>query len=71
MDATFPLCIELEIWMVLPWEDKEAEASGSKSKVSMSDMRVEIEPSDVQMETEDLAPSEVGTALVARNRMHC
>jgi len=71
MDATFPLCIELEIRNVLRREDKEAEAPGSKSKVPMSDMRVEIEPSDVQMETEDLAPSEVGTALVARNRMHC
>jgi hypothetical protein len=33
----------------------------------MSEMTVEIEPSDVQMETEDLAPSEAGFALVARN----
>ncbi len=71
MDATFPLCIELEIRKVLRWEDRKAEAPGSKSKVPMSGMRVEIEPSGVQMETEDLAPSEVKTALVARNRMHC
>jgi len=71
MDATFPLCIELEIRKVLRWEDKEAEAPSSKSKVSMFDMRIEIESSDVQMETKDLAPSEVGTALIARNRMHC
>ncbi len=71
MNATFSLCIELEIRNVLRRENKEVEAPGFKSKVSMSNMRIKIESFDVQMETKDLAPSEVGTALVARNRMHC
>lgn len=70
MDAKSPLCIELEIGKVLRWEDKKSEALDSTLKVPVSDLRIEIEPSGVKM-VEDMGPSDVGTALVACNRVRC
>ena len=47
MNATFSLCIELEIRKILRWKNKKAKAPNSKSKVSMFDIRIEIKSFDV------------------------
>jgi len=57
--------VELEIGKVLRY--KKAEAPGSKLEVSISNLGVETESSDVNM-FEDLG---LGSALIVRNRMRC